>query len=79
MLATSRQLLSDIRPPRLGHAIKLELLQTSEIAQEGFLPTEKRLQLVIIAINDGTVPSVRQAANLFGIPRSTLGDRLHSS
>ena len=47
--------------------------------QEKSLPIEERLQLAIAAINDGTVPSVRQAANLFGVPRSTLRSRLDGS
>ncbi|KAK3934642.1 hypothetical protein QBC46DRAFT_215972, partial [Diplogelasinospora grovesii] len=38
---------------------------------------EDRIQLAIKALNAGQVPSVRQAAHLFSVPRSTLQLRVN--
>jgi predicted HTH domain antitoxin len=40
------------------------------------LEKEGRIQLAISAINKGEISSIREAANIFSVPRSTLSDRL---
>ena len=37
---------------------------------------EVRMQAAIAALQDGMAKSVRQAANTFNVPRSTLQDRI---
>ena len=38
---------------------------------------ESRIQLAIAAIDDGSVPSLREASRVFSVPRSTLQARYH--
>ena len=40
---------------------------------------ETRIQIALKAIRAKTIPSIRKAANLYDIPRSTLQARLHGA
>ena len=42
---------------------------------DNLLDQEKRIQLAIAAINDKKVPSIRKAALIYDVPRTTLQDR----
>ena len=55
----------------------LALIVASDTSMASQLTQEERIQLAIKALQDGTIPSQRQAALIYNVPRGTLQHRFH--